>query len=421
MNYQSYILTCLLDKYERSKGFVTGKFKQGIYLQPGKDKKLLPLLEIAEEKTTFLGALNILKNKELIDYSWEKYEQGNIVHRISLNLERVALAYHCIGREDKGEAVRALYEKLYCILEIVITKNPNSELAEFILNELEKIEETRSGTTYFSEKDAHLDNLLKSLVWISSEHTPTSERLFSVELYGDSKYFERNIKNKVLSILRFIRKNAEDDTEIKDDDLLSEYGLNRWPEVYEFVGNLTAEIEDLEGISRLICFEYLPYGAYMDSLTVPHIVKLTAPNISKVFFVENKANYEWLKAHRKNDELIIYHGGHYGLMKGRWFKLVYEAVKAQNPHVEFWHWSDIDWGGFNIFVRLQKLVPELQPYKMDCKTYNEFVSKDGKEFSENYRKKLCLLLQKEDFSVFHTVIKELLKQQKTLEQEKIIV
>lgn len=421
MNYQAYILNYLLDKYERSKGFITGSFKQGIYLLPGKDKKLLPLLELAEEKNAFLEALNVLKHKGVINYSWEKYEHGNIVHRISLDLYNVDLAYQYIGREDKGEAVRLLHEKLYFIWNTIISNNPNSEFAEFIFNEIAKIENNRSGTVYFSEKDVHLENLLKFLVWISFEHTQTSERLLSVELYGDSKYFEKNIKSKILLILRAIRKTTENDTEIEDDDLLSEYGLSRWPEIYEFIGDLTAEIENREGISQRVFFGNLPYGAYIDSLTVPNIVKLTAQNIAKVIFVENKANYEWLKAHKNHNELIIYHGGHYGLMKGRWFKLVYEAVKVQNSHVEFWHWSDIDWGGFNIFVRLRKLVPELKPYKMDCATYNEFVSEDGKEFSDSYREKLYLLLQKEEFSIFHPVIKELIKQQKTLEQEKIIV
>lgn len=421
MNYQAYILNYLLDKYERSKGFVTGKFTQGIYLLPGKEKKLLPLLEIAEEKATFLDALHRLKNDGLIEYSWEKYEQGNIIRRIKLNIEKVALAYKHIGREDKGEAVRTLYEKLWAAMEKILANNPNSEFVEFILNDLAKIEENRRGTSCFSEKDVHVEELLKVLVWISSEHSSTSERLLSVELYGDSKWFERNIKSKLLLILRALRKEAEDDAEIKDEDLLSEYGLSRWPEVYEFVGNLTAEIENSKGKSQKVCFEYLAYGTYVDSLTIPHIVKLTANNVNKVIFVENKANYEWLKTHRNNDELIIYHGGHYGLMKGRWFKLVYEAVKEQNPCAEFWHWSDIDWGGFNIFVRLRKLVPELTPYKMDCATFNEFISKGGKDFNESYGKKLCLLLKKEEFSVFHDVIKELLKQQKILEQENIIV
>lgn len=420
MNYQAYILNCLLDKYERSKGFVTGKFTQGIYLTPGKDKRLLPLLEIAEEKTTFLDAIYTLKNKGLIDYSWEKYEQGNIIRRIGLNLEKIDLAYQNICREDKGEAIRLLYEKLCFAMEKIIAQNPHSEIAEFMLNELAKIEEYRKGTVYFSENDTDLEALLKALVWLSADHDKTTERLLSVELYGDSKYFERNIKNKLLSILRAIRK-GEEGVAIKDDDLLSEYGLSRWPEIYEFVGALIAKIENSEGISRQVNFEYLPYGAYIDSLTVPHIVKLTAQNVNKVIFVENKANYEWFKTHRNNDELIVYHGGHYGLMKGRWFKLVCEAVQEQNPYAEFWHWSDIDWGGFNIFVRLRKLVPKLNPYKMDCATYNEFVSEGGREFGESYREKLCLLLQKEEFSIFHAVIKELIKRQKTLEQEKIIV
>ena len=94
---------------------------------------------------------------------------------------------------------------------------------------------------------------------------------------------------------------------------------------------------------------------------------------------------------------------------------MYEATKES----EFYHWSDIDIGGFKIFARLSKIIPNLKPYMMDRKA---FYSKRRywKEMSKEYREKLVRLKEQEEYSYFYDVIEEMLKNNSKLEQEAFI-
>lgn len=418
MNYGNYVIQNLLNKYERSKGFKTGVFTQKIILTVAKDKQLTNRLEIAEEKECFLEMLASLKAKGLVDFSWVKYEQNNLVERIWLNLAKVKDAYAYVGRRDKKGLVSELYQLVQEGYNCCYKQTGNSDISVFLAEELEKMAETKGETVFFYELD-ETNAVLKALIWLNKNDDKASERLLSIELYNDSKYFERHVKGKVLSILRHINKSQGYDT-LSDEDLLLEYGLSRWPEIYEFIGNIKVEVLSEEQTVKFIDYSSCLYGAYIDSTTVSHISNIRADNIDRVLFIENKANYEWYKSKIKSNELIVFHGGHYSLMKGKWFAYLYNAIKQQNPQAEFYHWSDIDFGGFNIFVRLHSLLPELQPYKMDLETYEKFVDMRSKDISDEYMEKLKRLLNDEKFSAFHDVIKAILQKGKTLEQEQII-
>lgn len=70
---------------------------------------------------------------------------------------------------------------------------------------------------------------------------------------------------------------------------------------------------------------------------------------------------------------------------------------------------------------MHNIIAELQPYKMDLVTYEKFVDMRSKDVSDEYVEKLHKLLEKEEFAVFHEVIKVILQTRKTLEQEQIII
>lgn len=420
MDYATYVLQTLLNKYESSKGFITGYFTQRISLVVGKDKILVNKLELAEEKESFLEALSFLKGNLLIDFSWVKYEQNNLVERVWLNLDNVSEAYRFVKRQPKESKIR----ELYCIIgesyKACHERTGDSAICLFLAEELEKIFTTKRGTAFFREPSETARALLKALVWLNNNDCKDTERLLSVELYNDSKYFERYVKGKLLAVLRHI-SSQQAEISVSDEDLLLEYGLSRWPEVYEFLGNLKVELYSGDQTAKFVDYSGCIYGAYIDSTTVGHIKNLDVHDITKVLFIENKANYEWYKGKNKPDELLVFHGGYYGLMKGKWFECLYDAVMKQNSQAQFYHWSDIDLGGFNIFVRLRNLIPELQPYKMDLQTYEQYVDMQSKTITDEYRKKLEQLLVQEKFNVFHDVIKAILHNGKTLEQEQIII
>lgn len=143
---------------------------------------------------------------------------------------------------------------------------------------------------------------------------------------------------------------------------------------------------------------------------------LKIKNANRVIFIENKANYiDYIQNKINKDELVVYHGGMYGEVKGQFFKKLYEATKES----EFYHWSDIDIGGFKIFARLKKIIPNLKPYLMDKEA---FYSKKQywKEMNKEYREKLVKLREQKEYSCFYDVIDEMLKNNSKLEQEAFI-
>ena len=79
-------------------------------------------------------------------------------------------------------------------------------------------------------------------------------------------------------------------------------------------------------------------------------------------------------------------------------------------------WADIDLGGFLMFDRLKKLLPDLQPYKMSVNDYNRY-KEFGLKHSETYCKKLAVIKNENRFSVFVEVIELILSNEKTIEQE----
>ena len=143
---------------------------------------------------------------------------------------------------------------------------------------------------------------------------------------------------------------------------------------------------------------------------------LKVKNANKIIFIENKANYrDYIQNKINKGEFVVYHGGMYGEVKGQFFKKLYEATKES----EFYHWSDIDIGGFKIFARLKKIIPNLKTYMMDTEAFYR-KRQYWKEMSKEYREKLARLKEQEEYSYFYDVIDEMLKNNSKLEQEAFI-
>jgi hypothetical protein len=118
---------------------------------------------------------------------------------------------------------------------------------------------------------------------------------------------------------------------------------------------------------------------------------------------------------RAENELVIFHGGFYSPVKGMFFQKIYEIGKRDG--VSFYHWGDIDVGGFRMFNRLKtNIIPGLQSYLMDKPA---FLSKKQYwlPFDEKYGSILEGMLEKDEFAEFWEVIGAMLTFKSKLEQE----
>jgi hypothetical protein len=109
------------------------------------------------------------------------------------------------------------------------------------------------------------------------------ERVFSIQCFGDSKKFERTVKSRLLSVLR---KYLDSDEDAKDEDLLRQVGIVKYPEQFEFCGNATLSFE-----CGAVDFSCLCYGG---SVCLPDLIRggfVIASGVDRVLSIENRANY----------------------------------------------------------------------------------------------------------------------------------
>jgi hypothetical protein len=238
------------------------------------------------------------------------------------------------------------------------------------------------------------------------------ERVLSTRLFGDSKYFERELRSKVLSILRYLAK--QDGREFEEDEqLLEERGVVKWPEILEFRGALRADMDD----GRAIDYSDHIYGAYINGTAVKHIRKVRLDGISRIISIENKANYTWyIATHQAQEELVLFHGGFFSPAKGLLFRLIAEEAERQQIRVH--HWSDIDLGGFRIFLRLKReLFSEAKPIYMDVETLRKYRDRCMPLTKGSYRDKLIHCLADPEYGMFKETISFMLAENVRLEQE----
>ncbi len=416
-DYERQLLERLLAKYERSKAYITGRSSRRIALSAPKEEWIQRGMEEPEEKRLFLATLEELKRQGLIDYSWVRYEEGNLADKIWLlqDEEGIAEAYRRLGRipaKEKADGLLVLLE------EYAKRLKPDAPLMAFLQACMGEIRAKRKRPSCFTEDGALNEDILKCLIYMENNEQEQMERLMSLALCGDSKRFEKAVKPKVLQILRAVKREAGEDIP-EDEELLKEKGIVRWPEILEFSGKLKVRLKEGSTI------DYAPerYGAYINSVTVAHIDKVEAEGIRRVLFIENKANYVWYLSHRKKDEeLVIFHGGCYSPVKGKWFRKIIGGLERQPQRPEYAHWGDIDVGGFRMFIRLRKeIVPQLQPYLMDRFALEQYRKAAMRITSPSYLKTLEKLEKDPEYACFHEVIGKMLEEKIRLEQEAMIV
>jgi len=412
MDYKKYLLQNLLTRYEGSQAFKAGNYSRRVMLCPQEEHRINEKLEDSDEKQAFLQSLQELKEAAVIDYSWVKYEDGNLVDRIWLNFEQIPKAYHLAGKVALAAELEQCRQAIDTALSIVRAEWARDYLEqqrERVINKkiLPRSYKRGSGKAFF--------DLLKLLEGLEQAPAGQLERVFSRSVFGDSKYFEKHLKAKLLSVLQDYYGE-----ERENEELMQIAGLSRYPEVMEFTGDITVKT-----IVGKIEFRLQTYGAYLNSFLIDDILEIDIEMINHILFIENKANYVWyVMNRRRDDELVIFHGGYYSKAKGEWFrKLIAAAQKCEEMgcSLTYQHWGDMDLGGMQIFERLKdNLVKDLKPYLMDVETYHRY-EKTGKKIKDKkYYEKLEGYLMITKVTEFTELTREILKSGRVVEQEVII-
>lgn len=397
MDYKFYVLSTLLDKYENSVHFKLVKCNRRVFFDCRKEKELKPLLESSEESEAFENVINKLKDERVITVEYFNY--NNLIGEISLNLDEDSIrkAYSLIDREPLVDILLALEKELKDTIEVVPL-----ESKEYLQSLLRKAEDDRKLPRVFKRDKEFNKNLISVFREAVMNVDILTERVFSIKVLGDSKIFENEYRQALISMLRHIS-----DRELSDNEILEEQGIVRYPEVIEFAGNIAFTLKD----GSVVDCSKMKWGAYINSDMIKQVIEATI-HADSILFVENKANYYNLLPARKDNEIIVFHGGVFSPIKGKFFSLL------KKEGVIYRHWSDIDWGGFRIFTRLRDtFFPDLIPYKMDDETLLDNIDKAKHIEDMEYINMLSEMLKDEKYNVFHSVIQTMIDQKIRLEQE----
>lgn len=158
---------------------------------------------------------------------------GNILKEIWLEKENVFKTYQIVGRED----IKNLNNNILKILRQYSFEQ--AWIEQFKNDMICYIEEKHKTNNLLPYKFA--SDILKVLKKIDSERE-ILKRVLSINCFGDSKYFEKNIEHIIVRIIKtYLLENAE---EYMDEDVLLEVGISKYPEVLEFCGDLDVFIKD---------------------------------------------------------------------------------------------------------------------------------------------------------------------------------
>ena len=413
MNYKEVILNALLDKYEKSKSYLNDVNRR-IIIKAENIKQYH--VENYDDKIVFHNIVKELKKKKLVDFSWIKYEEDNSLNEIWLIKENIDVAYNEIDRDNPKQA----YQEILLYLQKTMFKEQwivkfCDEMKEYMLKRQKEnplLPKNKAKGILIALQE--IDNMQ-----LSRDANNILKRTFSMKCYHDSKYFEKNIESILTKIIKRYYINTDSENileEISDNDVLAQIGIVKYPEVIEFCGNMKCEIDGVK-----LTFSSKTKGSYINAYTIQNMNHIELLNTRKIVFVENKANYIDYIENKEDDEFVIYHGGFYSPIKGKFFEKIYNASNEGKDKYIYYHWSDIDIGGFKIYARLRdNIIPELLPYKMDKNTLIENKIY-WNSFDDKYRELLKKLKQENKYSIFFEVIDYMLENNIRLEQESIIL
>ncbi len=398
VQYDRKILSHLLDTYENSL-LSTGENKRTIQIEFRFTKTSIPPYfdESSSEYERIHVLMELLEGQNFIRIIWKDDKKDYLIQKVRLVTDHLEEAYQYIGRKPKRELEE---ENIILLQKYLDAKAPIT--VAFVRYLLERLQNHRSVKEYIVlENRKETEKFLRACVMVEQNRKPCYIREFSIMHFQDSKYFEQ-IESRIVKVFRqFSYEYLEMDTL----ELLSEYGIYRTPNYVYFKGDARISIGE-----EAVDLSLLNQGIGISGEDLSSIQFSDLSRIKKVITIENLTSFfrYWEK-----DSLFIYLGGYHNRIRRTLLKMVYETI----PYAKYYHFGDIDAGGFSILLDLRKKtgIPFMS-YHMDLDTLKKY-RQYGKCLTETDRKRLEKIGEEKEFC---EVIGFMLEENIKLEQECII-
>lgn len=243
---------------------------------------------------------------------------------------------------------------------------------------------------------------LAMLDFLQSNREQLYVREASMLVYGTSKHFEQNRYEGICSILREATQQPVKDNE-KNDEILQQFYVTNTEQDISLKGNWVIEFPDY-----ILEAKYFAGGISFSSKELAKIKRIIVKT-EHVMTIENKTAFYRFE---KDDYAVMYLGGYANRHQLQFLKQVY----ADNSSAHYWHFGDMDAGGFLIHQNLCDATKvKFELFAMGVSELkNPAYQKCLTSLSENDIQRLEVLRA---VAPYCEVVEEMLKRKVKLEQE----
>lgn len=408
--YDRHILNALLDSYERSSLF-TGENKRNVRISFPFQKSSIP--EYFDESSLAYeeihACIRSLEQRGFIQIIWKKGKQGHIVQKVILCREALSQIYAYLKRKPGAERQQEQTLLVNRLAEVYQTPAAAAFL-EMIKERLSQGKPVKEYINLNHPKEA--ENLLKAVWAIETNRQDSYIREFSIRHFSDSKVLE-GMLGRVARAFRCVNSRFE---EWEARDILAEHFIYHTPNYVYLKGKGSFCIGSITGAEQ----QHIDLQAFSQGigLSGPDLrdLKLSEHSvpIGKIITIENLTTFfRW----QDEDALLIYLGGYLNSVRRQLLTALYHRL----PDIPYFHFGDIDVGGFQILQDLKtKTGIPFQPLHMDLQTLKQYQD-FARPLTANDRKRLAALQEslkeKEPEAPYREVLAYMEQEGIKLEQE----
>jgi hypothetical protein len=397
MKEQNILLNALLERYENSKTFTgNNKVSQNIYIKP---EKIFPEYADDSKYEVFNKVNTAVSELEKLELTKAKRLKNGVVQKLILNLDKLQEAYKTCGRTSKKDIHKQLllmWEQLAG--ELKEDAAFSQMFSSYVKDQTERISQNKQ-VAYFDGSFTSYQELLRAIREIVNNETEQFIRDFSVKLFGDSKKLELH-EDKIRSFL------YEYGDGIDREGAIEEYGIVKTPTYVSMKGEAILQLGD-----QRLDLSKLRGDISLSTISLEQIEHIDITG-RKVVTIENLTSFHTFMS---RDCFIIYLGGYHNNAKRLFLKKIYEC----NPDIEYFHFGDVDAGGFYIYEHLlRKTAIPFKLLGMDVKTLSDH--RDAwRELTMGDRKRIKSIAEKHSSEGYREVLDFMLKNNCKLEQEAV--
>lgn len=332
------------------------------------------------------NAVDELVSEKIIDVY---YERGKVIDYISLNRNNIDKAYKELNKDN----ILSSWNKY-----LLSIRNGKSELSQAIYSKINSLYNERRGIKLYFNDYKSIEKIIHCIDEIENNKCDILLRDFSTKVFNDSKYLENNLST--------IRKyyNLIDLDSDSDEVFLEKKHIYKNPISVVIKGDAVIKVNN-----QIINLK--EFGSPL------HLYKCAIDNISfleissnKVVTIENKTTF----FDYTEEGLIIYLAGFPNSMKIDLLK----KIAIDLPNTNFYHFGDIDLGGFRIYNYLcEQTGIDFNTKYMDINTLIKYKSKLTRIKDDTYFQNLESLKQLKYVSKYSDVVNYMIENRVVLEQE----